>query len=94
MRKESTVYLEYEKDGETLKKAIPVNDIDCIHIFGEVDLNTKFLNFISQSDIILFFYNYYGYYSGAFLPRKKNVSGVLLVEQVKYHIILGSEFSF
>jgi CRISPR-associated protein Cas1 len=83
-RLESTVYFEAEKDGNVTKKAIPINDIDCLYIFSEVDLNTKFLNFISQYDIVLHIFNYYGFYSGSFLPRKKNVSGVLLVEQVKY----------
>lgn len=85
-RHENTIYLEYEKDGETLKKAIPINDIDCIHIFGEIDVNSKLLNFLSQNDVPLYFYNYYGYYSGTYLPRKKNVSGMLLIEQVKFHL--------
>mgnify|MGYP001773684870 CR=1 FL=1 len=85
-RKENTVYFEIEKDGEILKTALPINDIDTIFIFGEVDLNTKAINYLSQYDIPIHFYNYHGFYSGSFFPRKKNVSGSLLVEQVKYHI--------
>jgi CRISPR-associated protein Cas1 len=46
-RKENTVYIENE-NGD--KKAIPVEDIDTIHLYGEVDLNTKILNFLSQQN--------------------------------------------
>lgn len=81
-RKENTVYFETEED----KRALPINDIESIHIFSEVDINTKALNYIAQNDIPIHFYNYYGYYSGSFLPRKKNVSGILLVNQVKHFL--------
>lgn len=80
-RKENTVYIENEQ-GE--KKAIPVEDIDTIHIFGEVDLNTKLLNFLSQQGITAHVYNYYGFYAGSFMPRNRNVSGELVVQQVRY----------
>lgn len=82
MRRENTVCIENE-DG--VKKAIPIEDIEIIHIFGEVDCNTKFLNFLSQMNVPIFFYNYYGYYSGVFMPREKNVSGFLLVKQVEHY---------
>ncbi|RMA96976.1 type I-B CRISPR-associated endonuclease Cas1b [Hydrogenothermus marinus] len=85
-RKENTLYFEREIDGEIEKKALPINDIDSIYIFGEININTKALNFLAQNDIPLHIFNYYGYYSGSFLPRKKNVSGSLIVEQVKHHI--------
>ncbi len=85
-RKENTIYFEAEQNGEVIKKVLPVNDIDTIHVFGELDINTKALNYLSQYDIPIHFYNYYGFYSGSFLPRKKNVSGSLLVEQVRHYI--------
>lgn len=77
-RKDNTVYFE---DCEDNKKALPIEQIDTLHVYGEVDLNTKMINYISQYGIILNFYNYYGYYTGSFYPRKKNVSGFLLVCQ-------------
>lgn len=60
---------------------MPIEQIDTLHVYGEVDLNTKMINYISKYGIILNFYNYYGYYTGSFYPRKKNVSGFLLVCQ-------------
>jgi CRISPR-associated protein Cas1 len=82
-RKENTVYIENE-NGD--KKAIPVEDIDTIHLYGEIDLNTKLLNFLSQQNKTVHVYNYYGFYSGSFMPRDRNVSGELTVRQVEYYL--------
>lgn len=82
-RKENTVYIENEKGD---KKAIPVEDIDTIHLFGEVDLNTKLLNFLSQQNKTVHIYNYYGFYAGSFMPRDRNASGELTVRQVEHYL--------
>ena len=42
-RKENTIYY-YNLEGE--KKILPVEQVDDIHIYGEVDLNTKLINYI------------------------------------------------
>lgn len=83
MRKENTLYFQ---DSENNKKGIPIEDIEKIHLFGEVDLNTKFLNYISKYNILISIYNYYGFYSGTYYSRKKNVSGVLLVKQSQIYL--------
>ncbi len=85
-RQDNTIYVEIEKNGDIIKKALPVTDIDSVYVFGELDFNSKVINFLSQNDILIHFFNYYGFYSGSFLPRKKNISGYLLVEQVKHYI--------
>lgn len=82
-RKENTIYF---VDSTELSRALPIEQIDCIHIFGEVDLNTKFLNYISEYSIILHFYNFYGFYTGSFCPRKKNISGLLTVNQSQHYL--------
>ncbi|WP_081467047.1 type I-B CRISPR-associated endonuclease Cas1b [Acetivibrio clariflavus] len=82
-RKENTIYF---VDNTDLSRALPIEQIDCLHIFGEVDLNTKFLNYISEYSILLHFYNYYGFYSGSFYPRKKNISGLLTVRQSQHFL--------
>lgn len=78
-RKENTIYFE---DSEGNKKGLPIEDIERLHIFGEVDLNTKFLNYISRYNVLISIYNYYGFFSGSYYSKKKNVSGILLVNQV------------
>lgn len=82
-RKENTVYFE-TSNGE--RKFFPVENIDSIHLFGEIDLNTKVLNFLAQNNIVLHVYNYYGYYSGSYLPREKNISGEVIVRQAEHYL--------
>lgn len=72
-----------------LKRHIKSEIVEAIYLFGEVDLNTKLLNFLGQKEIALHIFNYYGFYSGSFLPRDKNISGNLLVEQVNHYTDLN-----
>jgi CRISPR-associated protein Cas1 len=67
------------------KKEIKVEVTDEIYLFGEVDLNTKMLNYMSQKGIFLHIFNYYGFYSGSYVPRDTQVSGKLLVRQVEHY---------
>jgi len=82
-RKDNTIYF-CNSDGE--KRALPIEQVDSLHIYSELDLNTKLLNYISRYGVILNFYNYYGYYTGSFYPRKKNVSGFLNVCQAACYL--------
>lgn len=81
-REENTLYIE-NADGQ--KKPLPVEDVDSLYLYGEVDLNTKFLNFLSQKRIPLHVFNYYGFYSGSYYPREYLHSGFLLVHQVGHY---------
>lgn len=65
------------------KKNLKAEVTDEIYLFGEVGMNTKLLNFMSQAKIIMHIFNYYGFYSGSYYPRESNISGYLLVNQVK-----------
>ncbi len=82
-RKENTIYF---VDSTESNRALPIEQIDCLHVFGEVDLNTKFLNYLSEYSLMLHFYNYYGFYAGSFYPRKKNISGLLTVKQSQHYL--------
>lgn len=77
-RKDNTLFFE---NSEGNKNFLPVEDIEKIHAFGELDLNTKLINFLGSNGIIVNFYNYYGYYTGSFYPREGNVSGYVTVKQ-------------
>lgn len=67
------------------EKNLKVEVTDEIYLFGEISLNTKLLNFISQKGIIIHVFNYYGFYSGSYYPRESNISGYLLVQQVLHY---------
>lgn len=70
---------------EGLTKNLKAEVTDDIYLFGEVELNTKLLNFLAQKGINLHIFNYYGFYSGSFFPKESNVSGYLLVNQVGHY---------
>lgn len=77
-RKDNTVCLEIEQR----KKYIPINDIEAIYIFGEMDFNTKALNFLAQNNVTVHLFNYYGFYTCSLYPREYLLSGFSLVNQV------------
>jgi len=81
-RKQNTIYFENSK-GE--KKYLPVENTNEIHIFGEVTINKKLLDFLSQKGILLHFYNYYGFYEGTFYPREHLNSGALILKQAEFY---------
>ncbi len=80
-RKESTVFFLDEAGN---RKVIPVETIRNLYLFGELDFNTKFLTYISQFKAMIHLFNYYGFYSGSFVPRKTLLSGELIVKQAKH----------
>jgi len=67
-------------------KYIPVEDVNQIYVFGEITFNSKLTNFLFQNNIVVHFFNYYGYYSGSFLPRENLLSGSVHIKQVINHI--------
>lgn len=81
-RKDNTIYF---IDSGNNKRALPVEQVDKIHFFGEVDFNSNLLSYLPRFGVMLNVYNYYGYYSGTYYPRKKNVSGYLVVNQAVYY---------
>lgn len=79
-RKDNTLQI-IKEDGS--KSDIPIERIYDLYIFSEITLNLKLLNLLSQYHVNVHFFNYYGYYIGSFCPKEKNVSGHLIVEQVR-----------
>jgi CRISPR-associated protein Cas1 len=73
-------------DGEIQKKYIPIENVDSIFCFGEVKFNSRFLNFLTQNNISLHIFNYYGFYSGSYYPREYLNSGDLLIRQSEFYL--------
>jgi len=82
-RKDNTLFLELI-DGT--KKYIPIENTKEIYVLGEITINKKFLDFASQNEIIIHYFNYYGYYSGTFYPREHYNSGYMILNQAKYYM--------
>lgn len=73
-------------DTEDQKHTIPIQTISSINLMGEVDLNSAVVHFLMQNNIIVNFFNYYGWYSGSICPREKLLSGHLHVKQAEHYI--------
>lgn len=82
-RKENTLFFENEA-GE--KKFIPVEGTQELMIFGEVSLNKRFLEFTSKKEMIMHFFNHYGYYVGSFYPREHLNSGHMILKQAEVYL--------
>lgn len=82
--------LEDEKENDepirvTEKRTIPIEDVDALWAFRELDLNARVLSFLSQHKKPIHFFNYYGFYSGSFYPREYLQAGFVLIRQAKHY---------
>ena len=82
-RRQNTLSFE---DAEGKRKYVPVENTSELHIFGEVDLNKRLLEFLTQQEILLHFFNHYGYYIGSFYPREHYNSGCLILNQAEHYL--------
>jgi len=82
-RRNNTLLL-ISKSGR--KHYIPVMKVDSVHAFGNIILNSRLLDFLSQMGIALHTYNYYGNYTGTYYPKDSNISGFLHVKQAQYFL--------
>ena len=89
-RKQNTIYFETPKGD---KKYISIENTNEIHIFGEVTINKKLIDFLSQKGILIHFYNYYGFYEGSFYPREHLNSGALILKQAEFYNDLQKRFN-
>jgi len=93
-RKDNSIIIDTNDD----KIPIPINDIESLYLFGQIDINTKAMNFLAQQQVVVHFFNYYGWYTGSFYPREFLLSGDVLVKQVQAHLdenqrlIIAKEF--
>jgi CRISPR-associated protein Cas1 len=81
-RKDNSLYFETEER----KRYIPVEDTSDIYIFGEVDVSKRFLEFVSQKEICLHYFNHYGYYIGTFYPREHQNAGLIILKQAEHYL--------
>lgn len=68
------------------KKFIPVEDVSELHVFGEITLNKRLLEFLSEKEIIIHFYNHYNYYTGSYYPREHYNSGYMIIKQAQHYL--------
>ena len=82
IRKDNTVCFE----TEDRKNYLPIEDINDIYIFGEVNVSKKFMEYATQKHVLLHFFNYHEYYVGTFYPREHYNSGYMILKQAEYYL--------
>ncbi len=82
-RHQNTLCIESE-DGE--RRYFPVEQIADLHVFGEVSLNKRLLEFLTKHGIPVHFYNRYDYYVGSYYPREHQCSGYLTLVQAQHYL--------
>jgi len=81
-RKDNTLLFETEEG----KQFIPVEDTQELMFFGEVTMNKSVLEFCTQKEVVLHFFNYYGYYTGSYYPREHYNSGYMILKQAEHYL--------
>lgn len=82
IRKDNTVCFQNE-DG---KKYLPIEDLSDIYVFGEIAVSKKFLEYATQKQVLLHFFNYHEYYVGTFYPREHYNSGYMILRQAEFYL--------
>lgn len=73
---------------EERKRFLPVEDISDIYVFGDVSINKKLLELLSQKEIVMHYFSYYGYYMGTFYPREHLNSGYMILKQSEFYMAM------
>ncbi|MGC9209519.1 MAG: type I-B CRISPR-associated endonuclease Cas1b [Nitrososphaeria archaeon] len=84
---------ELRREGNTLclensdgRKFVPITNVSDIYVFGEVSFNKRFLEFMTENHVLLHFFNYYGFYTGSYVPRSHYSSGYLIIKQAEHYM--------
>ncbi len=83
IRKENTIYF-VDLNGD--RHLLPINEIEAIYAYGRITLNSGAISYFAQNGVPVHFFNKYGFYIGSFYPRKKYVSGTVVVKQAEHYI--------
>lgn len=82
-RKDNTLFFQKTENDKPIYR--PIENINEIMIFGEVSFNKSLLELLSRKEILVHYFNYYGYYMGTFYPREHLNSGYMIIKQVEHY---------
>src|SRR5690625_2407888 len=76
------IYMSNEEETESFD----ISNMNEIHIFGEANIDKKFIGKISERGLTSHFYNYYEYYTGTYYPKQHYNRVELLIKQTEHYI--------
>lgn len=68
-------------DPSPAPRYLPVEGISAMYVFGSVDANSAFFNFLGRNHIPVHFFDYHEHYTGSFSPREYLLAGQVLISQ-------------
>jgi CRISPR-associated protein Cas1 len=68
-------------DGDT--EYLPVESVDSLYLHGQINFNTRALGLLNDHGVPLHVFGWKDYYRGSYLPKRNQVSGNTVVEQVR-----------
>lgn len=67
------------------KIILPIENVEDIKIFSEVNVNRNVLNYVSRYGIPIHFYDSLGRYTGTYYPVESNHNGKIFLNQVEFY---------
>lgn len=87
-RKDNTLkFVANDEFGNPAKpKYLPIEGVEALYIFGNVDANSALYNFLGKQRVSVHFFDYYEHYRGSFQPKEYLLAGKMQVEQTKAYL--------
>jgi len=83
-RDQTLKFTPVNEDGVAQKaRYLPVEGVKSLYVFGSIDANSAFYNYLGKQHIPVHFFDYYKHYTGSFSPREYLLAGKLVVAQVQ-----------
>ncbi len=85
-RRDNTVkFVPVDEDGnEGPSKYIPIEGVDNLYVFGSLDANSAFFNFLGKAQTNVHFFDYYEHYTGSFMAKDYLLAGKMLLAQAEH----------
>jgi CRISPR-associated protein Cas1 len=75
-----------EAGNEGQPKYLPIEDVENLYVFGNLEANSSLFNFLGKNNVSLHFFDYYEHYTGSFMPKEYLLSGKMHIAQTQNYL--------
>jgi CRISPR-associated protein Cas1 len=74
------------EEGKPAKpRFLPVEGVKVLYVMGSLDANSALYNFLGKHHVTVHFFDYYGHYTGSFMPRDYLLAGQVQISQTNHY---------